>query len=180
MLGMPAPWWSRSRARSVQLAEQLALDLVGIADELAAGGKEQATTPATCGGHAGAAELDVGNRSLCRGRRPAGENAIACATTSGLQRPSAVGPRELKYDTPYWCGWSLWTEPTAMDSSRLAGSPIDKSMLRPTSRRRPAFEKPSLPAAKITTTPCRHRSRSRCRGASRRSRTPGDQKALRG
>ena len=52
------------------------------------------------------------------------------ATQSGFIRPSAVGPRDEKDDVPNVCGCSLCTEPTAIASSRLAGSPMDMPMLR--------------------------------------------------
>ena len=51
------------------------------------------------------------------------------ATRSGLRRPSAVGPRDEKYEMPKVCGLVLCTEPTAIASSRLAGSPMLRSRL---------------------------------------------------
>src|ERR1035437_1218879 len=50
------------------------------------------------------------------------------ATRSGFCRPSPVGPLEEKYEIPYIWGSVLCVEPTAMASSALAGSVIDRSI----------------------------------------------------
>src|SRR5687768_2648265 len=83
------------------------------------------------------------------------------ATTSGLTRPSAVGPRDENDDTPYRLGRSALTEPTAMQSSRLAGSPIDIAELISVSPSGVVTcSRPSLPQATTTSTPARHCRRS--------------------
>ena len=111
------PGWGRSRPRSVQL-EQHALDAVREARELGPHREERGERTRGVGRrHAGAAHLDV-KSAASRGRhawarvphaaavfgrtrsRGARRTRSPGATTSGFTRPSAVGPRDEKNETP--------------------------------------------------------------------------------
>src|SRR5690349_20599180 len=75
------------------------------------------------------------------------------ATTSGLHRPSRVGPFPDVHDTPKVSGASRWVEPTVMQLSAWPGSvtvPISAMLCRPPPA---AGALPPLPDDTTTTTP---------------------------